>query len=118
MIDETLFFTWPTALGAFLGYALHVVLSWGEWRKLSANKMLGFREFLLGDPPAQLSGLLSVAITYFSLPLLVEIDWLKSAINFDLKPNILSAFAVAFLSQSIAVKFRNIARKIDGDPQT
>lgn len=113
MTDEALFFTWPTALGAFLGYTLHVVLSWGEWRKLSANKALGFREFVLGDPPAQIAGVLSVLITYFSLPLLGELQWVRSTIGFELKPNFLSATAVSFVAQSIAVKLRNIARKID-----
>jgi hypothetical protein len=118
MTDESLFFTWPTALGAFLGYAFHVTLSWKEWAKLAGSKTLGFREFFVSDIPGQISGVLSVLITYFSLPLLSEIEWVKSTLNFDLQANFLSASAVAFLSQSIAVKFRNIARKIDGDPAT
>jgi hypothetical protein len=118
MTEEALFFTWPTALGAFLGYAFHVTLSWKEWAKLAGSKTLGFREFFVSDIPGQISGVLSVLITYFSLPLLGEIEWVKSTLNFDLQPNFLSASAVAFLSQSIAVKFRNIARKIDGDPAT
>jgi hypothetical protein len=115
MTEESLFFSWPTAFGAFLGYALHVVLSWGEWRKLGGNKALGFREFLLGDPPAQIAGLLSVLIVYFSLPAIGQIESVKSAIGFELHLNFLSATVVAFVSQAIAVKLRNIARKIDGD---
>lgn len=114
-MNEELFFTWPTAIGAFLGYALHVVLSWGEWRKIGGNSKLGFREFVVGDPPAQLAGVLSVVITYLSLPLLGQLDWVKGAVGFELKLNFLSAVAVAFVSQAIAVKLRNISRKINGD---
>jgi hypothetical protein len=115
VIDESLFFTWPTAFGALLGYALHVVLSWGEWRKLGADRALGFGAFLLGDPPAQISGVLSVLITYFSLPALGQLDWVQNLIGFELKLNFLSAVAVAFVSQAVAVKLRNISRKINGD---
>lgn len=115
MTDDTLFFTGPTALGAVLGYLLHVTLSWGEWRKLTGNKALGFREFVTGDPPAQIAGVLSVVITYFSLPLLGQLDWVESAIGFKLSLNFLSAAAVAFVSQAIAVKLRNISRKINGE---
>jgi hypothetical protein len=114
MTDDSLFFTGPTALGALLGYLLHVTLSWGEWRKLGGNAQLGFREFLLGDPPAQIAGVLSVIITYFSLPLLAQVEWVRAAIGFELNPNFLSATAVSFVSQAIAVKLRNISRKIDG----
>lgn len=113
-MNDGLFFTWPSALGAALGYILHLTLSWGEWRKISGNK-LGFREFAVNDPPAQIAGLLSVIITYLSLPALGEVEWVKNAVGFQLAPNFLSSVAVAFVSQSIAVKLRNISRKINGD---
>ena len=112
---EALFFSWPTAVGALLGYALHCVLSWGEWRKLSGNKALGFREFVFGDPPAQIAGVLSVIIVYLSLPALGQVEWIRQAVGFELHLNFLTAVVVAFMSQAVAVKLRNMSRKIDGD---
>jgi hypothetical protein len=112
-MNDGLFFTAPSALGAVLGYLLHLTLSWGEWRKISGNK-LGFREFAMNDPPSQIAGILSVIITYLSLPALGEIEWVKAAIGFNLTPNFFSAVIIAFVAQAVAVKLRNISRKING----
>lgn len=112
---ETLFFTGPSALGALLGYALHLVMSWKEWAKLSTNKTLGFREFIIGDIPGQIIGLLSVITFYLGLPALGEVQWIKDAVGMNLKPNFLSAVFIAFAAQGLAVKLWNILRKINGD---
>ena len=112
---EDLMWSFSSALGALLGYALHIVMSWGEWRKLSHNKTLGFVDFMKGDPPGQIAGLITVLIVYFSLPMLHSWQSVSSAIGFAPGVNFLSAAITAFASQGIGVKLRNIARKLNGD---
>lgn len=112
---EDLMWSFSSALGAFLGYALHVVMSWGEWRKIGGNKSLGLLDFLRGDPPGQISGIITVLIVYFSLPVLHTWQGVSSAIGFAPGLNFLSAAITAFASQGIGVKLRNIARKLNGD---
>lgn len=112
---EDLAWSFSSFLGAILGYSLHIVLSWGEWRKLTANKALGLREFIAGDPPGQLAGLITVIIVYFSLSAIGQWKWLVDVLGFVPKVNFFSAAVTAFASQGIGVKLRNVLRRLNGD---
>lgn len=114
-IEDPLVWSIGSALGAALGLSLHVVMSWGEWRKIGPNSKLGFRDFVLSDVPAHLTGLIVTLIVYFSLPVMAQLDWIEQAIGFMPQVNFLSAAVTAFTSHGIAIKLRNIARRLNGD---
>lgn len=106
-----------TLLGAILGYVLHWVMSWGEWRKVSGNAKLPFWAFFVNDPPALVVGAISTLILYLSLPLLGQWSWLTDLIGFKPEVNFPSAAVTGYFSNSVAIKFRNISRKIDGSDE-
>jgi len=110
---EDLVYSFGSAFGAVLGYLLHWLMSWSEWRKISANKLLPLREFINSDPPGAWIGLVATAIVYFSLPLVGEWKWLVDAIGFTPGVNFFSAAVTAYFSNSVAVKLRNMSRKLE-----
>jgi hypothetical protein len=112
---DQLVYSFSSALGAILGYLLHIGFSWAEWRKLGTNSKLTLREFVVSDPPALMIGIISTAIVYFSLPLLGSWSWLVDMIGFVPGVNFFSAAITAYFSNSVAVKLRNISRKLNGD---
>lgn len=114
---DGLIWSWPSAFGAVLGYLLHWLMSWSEWRKVSGHEKMRLRDFLNSDPPGVLIGLVSTIIVYFSLPLLGQLTWIKELIGFTPGINFFSAAITAYCSNSIAIKLRNISRKFDGSSQ-
>ena len=112
---EDLVYSFGSILGAILGYLLHLLMSWSEWRKIGGNSKLAFRDFVMADPPGLYIGIIATAIVYFSLPLVGQWKWLEETIGFVPGVNFFSAAVTAYFSNSVAVKLRNIARKINGE---
>lgn len=113
-VSESLDWSYMSILGALLGYVLHVLMSWAEWRKLSKQPDLTLRGFLLDDLPNQVIGLVCVVVIYLSLSVLSQWDVMKDSIGFVPKVDFLSAFMTAFASQGIILKLLNAVKKISG----
>lgn len=112
--NDGLIWSPATAFGALLGLLLHWMLSWAEWRKVGGNSKLPFWAFVMSDPPGLVIGLVATVILYLSLPLLSEWQWLVDLIGFKPGVNFPSAAVTGYFSNSIAIKWRNISRTIDG----
>ena len=118
-IGGELTYTWGSAIGAILGYLLHITMSWGEWKKLSEHQSLTFNKFLFGDLPSFWSALLTNIILYFSLPQLTQLSSVVALVGFEPKMNFFSAAILAIASNAVSIKLRNIGRKLsdDGSPK-
>lgn len=112
---DTLLWSGPSAFGACLGYLLHWLMSWSEWRKVGGHAKLRLWDFLSADPPGAYIGLVSTVIVYFSLPMVDQWPWLVERLGFVPKVNFFSAAVTAYCSNSIAIKLRNMSRRIEGD---
>jgi hypothetical protein len=115
--DDQLVWSVASAIGAFLGYLLHWLVSWGEWRKISGHEKLRLADFINSDPPGFWIGLVTTVIIYLSLPELGEFAWVKDMLGFVPSVNFFSAAVTAYCCNSVAIKLRNISRKIDGSGQ-
>lgn len=113
-VSETLDWSYTSILGAVLGYLLHIIMSWGEWRKISKNPDLSLKCFMINDPPTQITGAILVIFLYCSMTALSQTDFLKDAIGFSPKVDFFGAFMTAFASQGIGVKLANMLKKISG----
>jgi hypothetical protein len=110
---DTLEWSYASLFGAFIGYSLHWLMSWSEWRRLRGHNHMTLVEFLYADPPGFLIGLVATIFVYFSLPLVGEWPWIVERIGFVPKVNFFSAAVTAYFSNSIAIKLRNMSRKIE-----
>lgn len=113
-VSESLDWSYMSILGALLGYILHVLMSWAEWRKLSKQPDLTIRGFLLDDLPNQIIGLVCVVVIYLSLSVLSQWDGMKDTLGFTPRVDFFGAFMTAFASQGIVVKVLNAVKKISG----
>ena len=116
-VSEQLDWSYMSLFGAFLGYALHVSMSWQEWRKVSKQPTLTLRTFLTDDPPSQITGVILVVVLYCSLTTIAQWEWAKTTlqglIGFSPKVDFFGAFMTAFTSQGFGVKLVNILKKIN-----
>lgn len=114
-VSESLDWSYMSILGAMLGYVLHVLSSWREWRKLSKQPDLTLRGFILDDLPNQSIGLVCVVVVYLSLSALSQWDSaIKDMLGFTPRVDFFSAFMTAFASQGIVLKLLNAVKKISG----
>lgn len=111
-MPENMEWSYSSIAGTLIGYALHLVLSWGEWRKLSKNANLSFWAFIKADPPGQIAGLLLVVLVYCSLTALANWQGVQAIFGFIPGVNFFSGAVTAFTSQGIGVKLMNIAKRI------
>lgn len=102
---EDLMWSYSTLFGGFLGLALHVVFSWGEWRKLTGVQTSLF-SYLYDDLPGFFSAWLLATIAYFGLPVLGQISFVQSWLGFTLGMNFLSAVAATYIASSLGYKIR------------
>jgi len=119
-VSESLDWSYTSILGAILGYILHVMMSWKEWRKLAGKPCLTLRAFLADDIPGQVTGFLCVVFVYGSLSALSQWDGMKQMVGFVPKVDFFSAAVTAFTAQGICIKLMNMLRKVTGpdDPPT
>jgi magnesium-transporting ATPase (P-type) len=113
--DSGLMWSWSSLVGAVLGFALWLAMTFYEWRKLTGNTQLPFRQFLYNDQPAIVIAVLSSVILYFAIPSLGTWAFITNSMGFTPKLDFVSAVAVSYLSSSITVKLRNISRKISDE---
>lgn len=116
-VSESLSWSYLSLFGAALGYALHVVMSWGEWRKVGNRPDMSLLAFLINDPPTQITGVIVVVFIYCSLSVASQIEVLKLLIGFQPKVDFFSAFVTALASQSIGVKMANMLKKKLSGPE-
>lgn len=102
---EDLMWSFGTALGAFLGLALHVTFSWGEWRKITANKP-HLWQYIYEDMPGFLTAVIMALIAYFGLPVLGSIPAVQNFLGFTIGMNFLSATAASYIASSLGYKIR------------
>lgn len=113
-VSESLDWSYMSIFGAVLGWVLHVLMSWAEWRKLSKQPDLTLRGFLIDDLVNQVIGFVCVVVVYCSLSVLSQWDVMKDAVGFTPKVDFFSAFMTAFASQGIILKLLNALKKIAG----
>jgi hypothetical protein len=108
---------WSTAslAGAALGFLLWITMTFYEWRKIGGNRTLSFRCFIADDTPSIVIAIISTLMLYFGIPSMGTWKALTDVIGFVPKLDFISAAATGYLSSSIAMKLRNIARKLNGD---
>lgn len=114
--DDVLFWSVGSSIGALMGFALWFVLSWTEWRKISGNAKLSLRDFATQDMPSITLAVVSTVVLYFAIPSLGTWKWLTDTIGFIPTLNYISALVVSYCGSSIAMKIRNISRRISDDP--
>jgi hypothetical protein len=103
---EDLMWSVGTAIGALLGLALHVVMSWGEWRKISGDKPRLW-QYIYEDTPGFLTAVIFALIAYFGLPVLGSIPSVQGFFGFTLGMNFLSACAASYIASSLGYKIRS-----------
>jgi hypothetical protein len=113
-VSEQFDWSYLSIVGTLLGYALHIMLSTAEWKKLSKQPNLTVWSFITNDPPTQVAGLILVIFTYLSLSAMSQLAWITATIGFTPKVDFFSAFMTAFASQGIGVKLANMLKKING----
>lgn len=113
-VTESLDWSYMSIFGAMLGYLLHIVMSWGEWRKISKQPDMTVKGFMQADPATQITGLILVIFVYCSLSVLSQLDFMKDMLGFTPKVDFFGAFVTAFTSQGIGVKLANMLKKISG----
>jgi hypothetical protein len=114
--DDVLFWSIGSAFGALMGFVLWLVMTWCEWRKIGGNSKLSLREFVAQDASSIILAFVASVVLYFAIPSLGTWEALASLIGFKLSLNYISALVVAYCSSSIAMKIRNISRRISDDP--
>lgn len=102
---EDLMWSVSTLFGGFIGLALHICFSWGEWRKLTKRPM-SFREYVWEDLPGFFSAWLLATTAYFALPMLAQIPAVQSFLGFAPGMNFLSAAAATYIASSLGYKIR------------
>lgn len=112
-VSEQFDWSYMSILGCFLGYLLHITMSYGEWKKVSKQPELSFAGFMKSDPPSQVTGLILVIFVYCSLSVLSQLDFLKAMLGFTPKVDFFGAFMTAFTSQGIGVKLVNMLKKMN-----
>jgi hypothetical protein len=111
---EDLVWSASTLIGGFLGLALHVAFSWGEWRKLMNAKMSLFA-YIYDDMPGFMTAWILATIGYFGLPILGSIPAVQNFLGFAPGMNFLSAVAVTYIASSLGYKIRSaFIRKAGG----
>lgn len=102
---QPLIWSFATIFGAFLGLALHIVFSWGEWNKLTGKKM-SLSAYLNDDPPGFFSAVLLSTIAYFGMPELAKIELVVRIIGFQPGLNFFSAAGLSYITSSLGYKLR------------
>jgi hypothetical protein len=103
---EDLMWSVGTSIGALLGLALHITFSWGEWRKVSGDKM-GLWPYIYEDTPGFVTAVIFAVIAYFGLPVLGTIPAVQNFFGFTLGMNFLSATAASYIASSLGYKLRS-----------
>jgi hypothetical protein len=112
--DGGLVWSLASVIGALLGLLLWLLMTWAEWRKLGGNSRLGLRGFIEQDLASILIAIVATALLYFAIPSLSTWGEFVALIGFKPQLNFISAAIMAYCSSSVAVKLRNMSRKIDG----
>lgn len=100
--------TYPVALtifSALLGFAIHVAMSWGEWRKI-AHKDCTLSQYVREDQPGFITACLLSAASYIVLPELGQIAFLRDYIGFTPTVTPMSALVSSFVSSTVGYQVR------------
>lgn len=114
--DDVLFWSVGSAIGALMGFFLWFVLSWTEWRKIGGNAKLSLKDFATQDLPSIILAIVSTCVLYFAIPSLGTWKALTDVIGFTPTLNYISALVMSYCGSSIAMKLRNISRRIGEGP--
>jgi len=100
--------TYPVALtifSALLGLAIHIAMSWGEWRKL-AHKDCTLVQYVREDQPGFITACLLSAASYIVLPELGQISFLHDYLGFTPSVTPMSALVSSFVSSTVGYQLR------------
>lgn len=94
-----------TIFSALLGFAIHVAMSWGEWRKL-VHLNCTLREYITEDKPGFITACLLSAAAYIMLPELGKIAILQSYLGFTPTVTPMSALVSSFVASTVGYQLR------------
>jgi hypothetical protein len=95
-----------TILSALLGLAIHVAMSWGEWRKL-VHVNCTLLEYVREDKPGFLTACLLSVASYIVLPELGKIAFLQTYLGFTPAVTPMSALVSSFVSSTVGYQVRS-----------
>lgn len=100
--------TYPASLcifAALLGLAIHVAMSWGEWRKLT-HVDCTLVQYVKEDQPGFAAACLLAMASYIVLPELAQIEFLRTYIGFTPHVTPMSALVSSFVSSTVGYQIR------------
>jgi hypothetical protein len=96
---------WLTLFSSVLGLALHLVMSWGEWRKIG-HPGCSLRAYIVDDQPGFIAACLLSAASYIILPELGTIAFLQTYLGFTPSVTPMSALVSSFVSSTVGYQIR------------
>ena len=96
---------WLCVLSSVLGLAVHITMSWHEWRKL-VHPNCTLKQYITEDQAGFATACLLSLASYIVLPELGKIGFLQSYVGFLPEVTPMSAFLASFVSSTVGYQLR------------